>query len=543
MYFPYLIVPLERKERSSGFLPFHTGSSTSKGRLITLGYFQTLGASADATVYGDYFTERGLAVGGIFRARPNPTTRLYLLFYGINDRLGQGGAHLIVDGESRFANGFRAVAAVNATTNFQFRQAFADTFRSATIPQERSLLYLTRNAGSFSTNFAFERHEVLFPGRSLVVRRAPSIELLSLGQPLGTFPLQFSLRAALEGISRVDAVLESPSLVERLDFFPSLTVRLPSVAGFSLVPSFGLRETYYSASIEEEPTPRIVPRSLHRRYSDLELDLRTPTLERDFHVWGGFKHLVEPVVVVRSIHGIDQLSRTIRFDEQDAIADTDEAEYGVVNRILRSRETGSGSRQEYEFLALRVTQKYYFDPDFGGALRRGEPNVFYPLNTVTGFSLTGIQRALSPTSLQLRLAPSPGISYDARADFDSKLERLRDASFSTLWQKAKVFVAGTYFKTAALEPGQLRSNHIQGQAGYGSPGRGFSASVTLSYNIETSKLLNSHSRLNYMWDCCGLALEFQQFDLGLRSESRFSFSFTLKGIGSFGNLKRPESLF
>jgi len=253
--------------------------------------------------------------------------------------------------------------------------------------------------------------------------------------------------------------------------------------------------------------------------------------------------VVEPVVVVRSIHGIDQLRRTIRFDEHDAIADTDEAEYGVVNRILRSRETGSGSRQEYEFLALRVTQKYYFDPDFGGALRRGEPNVFYPLNTVTGFSLTGIQRALSPTSLQLRLAPSPGISYDARADFDSKLERLRDASFSTLWQKAKVFVAGTYFKTAALEPGQLRSNHIQGQAGYGSPGRGFSASVTLSYNIETSKLLNSHSRLNYMWDCCGVAMEFQQFDLGLRSESRFSFSFTLKGIGSFGNLKRPESLF
>ena len=41
---------------------------------------------------------------------------------------------------------------------------------------------------------------------------------------------------------------------------------------------------------------------------------------------------------------------------------------------------------------------------------------------------------------------------------------------------------------------------------------------------------------------CGLKKN-QQFDLGLRAESRFSFSFTLKGIGSFGNLKRPESLF
>jgi hypothetical protein len=135
------------------------------------------------------------------------------------------------------------------------------------------------------------------------------------------------------------------------------------------------------------------------------------------------------------------------------------------------------------------------------------------------------------------------MSYDFRADYDSKLDRMRDASLSAIWQREKVFMAGTYFKTAALESALQKSNHVQGQAGYGSPNRGFSASLTLSYNVETSKLLNSHSRLNYVWDCCGIAMEFQQFDLGLRTESRFSFSFTLKGIGSFGNLKRPESLF
>ena len=84
---------------------------------------------------------------------------------------------------------------------------------------------------------------------------------------------------------------------------------------------------------------------------------------------------------------------------------------------------------------------------------------------------------------------------------------------------------------------------MQGQAGYGSLTRGLSASVTLSYNIDSARLLNSQSRLNYMWDCCGVSLEFQQFDLGLRTESRVNFSFTLKGVGSFGNLKRPESLF
>ncbi len=104
-------------------------------------------------------------------------------------------------------------------------------------------------------------------------------------------------------------------------------------------------------------------------------------------------------------------------------------------------------------------------------------------------------------------------------------------------------MAGTYFKTNALEPGTFSAHQVQGQLGYGMPGTGFSASIALSYDIQTSKLLNSHTRASYMWDCCGIALELQQFDLGLRTERRFTFSFTLKGIGSFGSLKRPESLF
>jgi LPS-assembly protein len=334
-------------------------------------------------------------------------------------------------------------------------------------------------------------------------------------------------------------------MVQRLDLYPRLALRLPSFAGFSLIPSAGIRETFYSARISEDGS-NVLPRALHRQYADFELDLRTPTIERDFERPSGsrLKHVIEPVAVYRRIAGIDQLRETVRFDEEDAIADTNEVEYGIVNRLFRSRKVAGGGTQHSEFLSLKLTQKYYFDPDFGGAFRLDRPNLFFPLNTLTGFSLTGIQRYLAPTSMVLRLTPVSAISYDVRADFDPKFQRFRDASVSAFWQQGKVFMAGTYFKTQALEPGSLESNHIQGQAGFGNPTQpGFSGSVILSYNIQTSQLLNSHTRLNYMWDCCGLAMEFQQYDLGLRTESRFSFSFTLKGIGSFGNLKRPESLF
>jgi LPS-assembly protein len=48
--------------------------------------------------------------------------------------------------------------------------------------------------------------------------------------------------------------------------------------------------------------------------------------------------------------------------------------------------------------------------------------------------------------------------------------------------------------------------------------------------------------VGYTWDCCGLSVDFSQFDLGVRTESRFSFSFTLKGIGSFGSIKQGQTI-
>ncbi len=544
-YLPYLVVPMEKKERSSGLLPFHLGSSTSRGRSYSQGYFQTLGRSADLTLYADYFSLRGLAIGSIFRARPNYSTRFYLEAYGIKDKLKQSGILLYVDAETRLGQNWRAVARVNITSNFSFRQAFSESFRSATISHERATAFLTRNHKSISTNIAYQREEVFFPIQSLVIRKIPSIEFSSLGTPLGRTPFIFSFKTSLDALSRRDLLMETERLVQRLDIYPRIALRVPSFMGFSIQPSVGVRETYYGARMSEDSPSGILNQSLHRRYADLNIELRTPTLERDFSTsWmGDFQHAVEPFVTYRWIQGIEDLEDTIRFDDQDAIADTNEVQYGITNRFFRERGNGMGIRERYEFMSFALTQKYYFDPTFGGSFQPGRLNSYYPLDTASGFYRTGIQRHLSPLSFIFNLSPRRGIHHDIRADYDPKLGEWRNASLSTLWYQGKFSLSGTYFLTRALEPGQFSSNHLQAQIGYGSLQRGLSASMTLSYNLQTARLLNSHTRVNYIWDCCGVAAQYTQYDLGLRRESRISFSFTLKGIGSFGNLKRPESLF
>lgn len=540
-YTPYLILPTGRKERNSGFIPFHTGTSTSKGRLFSEGWYQTLGRSSDLLVYGDWYSLRGLALGGLFRTRPDEDTHLELRLYGIDDKRGQGGVQIEAEGETLLGDDWRAVVHANIYSDFAFRQAFAEDLESATVPMEKAIGFFTRNHGSISTDVSFSRNVMLFPDTPMITKKTPALEFSSLGTLLGASPFVLDFRAALEGLSRSDSLVNTGSLVQRLDVFPHISARLPSLAGFSVTPTVGVRETWYGARLAPDAPSGVSNEGFHRRYVDFSVDVRTPVLERDFQSpgSGGFRHSVEPYFTYRRIEGVRDLDDTIRFDEHDAVADTNEVEYGVVNRFTRV----GGKAGRHEFMSLSLVQKYYFDPTFGGAFVEGRANSFYPLDSATGFYQTGRLSDFSPLSAVFRLSPQAGVYNDVRADLDVKRRRWRSVSLSTLWEQGDFFLSGTYFILRPDEPGMLSGDHVQGQIGYGSPLRGFAASLTASYNLSTGRWLNSNTRLGYTWDCCSVGAEVNQYDLGLRTESRVSLSFTLKGIGNFGNVRGTRNTY
>jgi len=544
-YTPYTILPLEKKKRSSGFTTFETGTSTSKGRVFSQGYYQALGRSADIIILGDYFTLRGLALGGTLRTRPNPSTFLNVEMYGIRDKLDQGGVRLIVDGKTSLRGGWSAVAKVNISSSFEFRQTYADDFNKATVAREHANVYLNQNSGNFSTNISFERHEVTFPVRSLVIWKIPSLEFVSREIPLGNLPILLSFKSSIGAISRRDSQIDTESIVQRMDIHPRIALRLPSLYGFSIVPSIGVRETYYGAQLSEDSDTGILNQGLRRSYTDVIVDLKTPFLEKNYNPsWAGtFRHTIEPYATYRWIEGIDDLEQTIRFDENDAVSDTNEFEYGIVNRFYTLDQNGSGTTGRREFMTIALAQKYYFDPDFGGAFEQGHPNSFYPLNTLTGFYQTGIKRNLSPLSAAIRIRPKSRMDHDLRADYDTKLNRWRNASLSTGWRQGKVRLSGTYFRALQTEPEMFSANHLEGTIEYGSSPQGFASSLSISYNFQTDHLLNSRTRLSYAWNCCSITTEFRQFALGVRTETQISFSFWLKGIGSLGNMRDKDDIF
>jgi LPS-assembly protein len=564
-YVPYASISISRKDRSSGFLLPSSGSSTIKGRTLNLAYYQTLGRSADILIRTDIFSKRGVGLGYDFRARTNETSRINFGSFLVLDRLfgekgvDQGGSSFYADAIHRFRNGFVAVADVNITSSFAFRQVFAENIQTAVSPEERSLFYVNKSWGAYSFN-AFFGEQSSFIGEEIVkVRRLPSIELSQRSSRLAErFPVYFSFDAAIEGVRRSEnrgeqVGLKTPSVVQRMDFAPKLTFPLRPVAGFTLTPSVALRSTFYSDSLDPV-LQKVVGRNLVRNYVDLVADLRPPALARVFRHRDGapwFKHIIEPFIEYRRIAGIDRFDQTLRVDERDIVAGTNQVSYGLSNSFLvKRRVVDDAPPQPHELLNLTLAQSYYFDPTFGGALREGRRNQFFPINMISGFAFGGVQRHSSPLNLRARLRPTADLFADFRVNYDAQLGALRDVIVGGGINRGLFSLSQTWYLTRRIpldrlrfDPSTLPGNQADLSAFFGNPSKGPYAGFNISYDLRDRrfdnlprdpKLINFTTSVGWAWDCCSLNIQNVTINAGLRSENRILFAFTFKGIGTFG---------
>ncbi len=599
-YLPYASVSIKPRDRASGFLtPTFSGSGT-KGYRLSTAYYQTLGRSADVTVRNDIYTKRGYGLGADLRTRANSRSFFNVGFYIVKDRaLGpkadanhpdQGGSSFYVEGVHYFPNGFIAAADVNITSSLTFRQVFSDSIQQAISPEERSQVFVNKDYNAYSFNFLARSQVTSLPNARIRIRELPSVTIEKRASPLNfikKLPIYFSYEAGAEGVSRKEAVSDliafrrdaggdpiiSPSIVQRLDFHPRVQIPL-YFFGVSVTATAGARATFYSNSID--PTNRaILSQNITRSYGEFELDVRPPALAKDFHHNGAFwfRHVIEPYVIYRKISGVNDFDRVIRFDYIDAVADTNEIEFGVSNRFFtrRSTENVSGKGKEttatthtnnrdslatqpYEALTITVRGKYFFDPYFGGALVPGQRNQFYPINTLSGFSYGGVPRRFSPLNVEARYRPRANIFLDFRSDLDTRGGGLRalSASFGINRSLVQIFQSFYYTRAVELVPslarfadargkeaGTLRGSQWSPSFFLGNRDRGLFGGASFFYDFQQHPgthraLVSSTVTIGYSWDCCAVTAQNYTFNVGVRQENRVVFSFRLNGIGTFG---------
>ncbi|HEX8162691.1 MAG TPA: LPS assembly protein LptD [Pyrinomonadaceae bacterium] len=603
---PYVSVSIKRRDRASGFLTPTVGGSGKKGFRISNAYYQTLGRSADATFRNDIFTGRGVGFGADVRTMANSRSYLYFGFYAVKDRLfgakadaqnpDQGGTSFYADGVHYFPNGFVAAVDVNITSNLAFRQIFSDDVQRAISPEERSQVFVNKNAGAYSFNFLARSQVTSIPNARIRIRQMPSVQFDKRPSPLDFFkklPAYFSFESGFEGLSRKEAVedlatfqqqtgslspLITPSLVQRLRVRPQASVPL-NFGGWTATATGTLDGTYYSNSLD--PLTRLVlGRNLSRLYGEFDFDVRPPALARNFYKPDGslrFRHVVEPYAVYRKIEGVGNPERVIRFDYLDAVADTNEIEFGLTNRFFtrRSTENVSGrapasntpngangakdvsplTSQPYEALSVTVRGKYFFDPFFGGALTPGRRNQFYPINTFSGFTYGGVPRRFSPLNVEARVRPTGVFAADVRTNIDVASFGVRDLAISFEMRKRLVQALTTFYYTRAVslapslerfadpltgrEAGTLKGAQWSPALFVGTPDKGLFVGTSTFFDFQNrpgknSPLVSTTFTVGYTWDCCNLTVQDFFYNLGLRKENRVVFSFRLNGIGTFG---------
>ncbi|HEU0251764.1 MAG TPA: putative LPS assembly protein LptD, partial [Pyrinomonadaceae bacterium] len=583
-YLPYASVSIKPRDRASGFLTPTFGGSGAKGLRLSTAYYQTLGRSADFTFRSDIYTQRGLGFGGDLRTRGNSRSYLNVGFYAVKDRIfgpeaseanpDQGGSSLYVDGVHYFKNGFIAVADVNITSNLAFRQVFSDNIQQAISPEETSQVFVNKDHNEYSFNFLARTQVTSLTNARIRIRQLPSVSIdrrPRLLKFLQDLPIYFSFTGSADGVSRKETVedevlfvsdvggnpINSPSIVQRLDFFPRFELPL-HFGGWSITSSGSGRVTFYSNSIN--PTTRdVLSRNVTRAYGEFELDVRPPAFAKDFNRGERFffRHVIEPYVVYRKLTGINSFDRIIRFDYIDAIADTNEFEFGIANRFFTRRSTENVSdvplreteeenrpllaTQPYEALTITLRAKYFFDPFFGGAFIPNRRNQFYPINTLSGFVYGGVPRRFSPVNIDARYRPRRDLFVDVRTDLDTHGGGMRSLSTTFGLDKSIVEIFQSFYYTRAIEldpslarfadprgfeAGTVRGSQWSPSVFLGDRERGLFGGSSFFFDFQKrpgrgdSSLISSTVTLGYSWDCCAIATQFSSFNVGLRKENR-----------------------
>ncbi|HXY48955.1 MAG TPA: LPS assembly protein LptD [Terriglobales bacterium] len=593
-YFPYAAFPAERMARKSGFLIPNLGRSSVKGTIVGDAYYWAINRSMDALLDLEYFSQRGWSQRGAFRARPSDTSFVDFSYFGVIDRKNQGGQEVRLDGEGRFRGNFRAVANIDYLSSFVFRLAFTDTFTQAANSEVKSQAFLSNTINGFSYNAQAQRYQNFQstqPGDVITILHAPSFEASSVDRQLGHSPFYWFFDAAGEGLSRSEPGFHTAGdLVGRFDLSPGLAMPL-LLRGWSLRPELSLRDTIYTQQLMSNEVSRTaVTNPINRKSVEGSVELRPPALSRVFdreRFGRKWKHVIEPRTVYRYVTGVDNFANILRFDARDILSNTNEVEYGVINRLYAKRSSASSEdcattgmsslrvgapavqtspwerlyspeqpacsagAQVREIVTWQLTQKYFFDPSFGGALMPGHANVLTTTADLTGIAFLNEPRHLSPLISRLRVQTSS--RSDAEWDLDYDFQRLGINSSMALANfyvgpftlgggDAYVRAAGAPIPTQGL-PQEFHQFRVL--LGYGHLNkRGFSGAASVGVDAKLDFLQYATAQTTYNWDCCGLSFEYRRFALGsVRNENEYRLSFSLANIGSLGNMRKQERLY
>ena len=487
--------------------------------------------------------------------------------------VNQGGVDVAADGRKDLSPETRVAGNVEFLSSYVYRLVFNDNYSQAISSEVSSDVSLTHARNGFIPSVSLDRFQTFASstnGDEARILRLPNLRYDVLDRPLGSSPLYWGLGSSLDYLSRSEPRFHARN-EGRIDFYPHLSLPL-SAAGWSIVPEFALRETGYSISQNPDltgarnGTPTIDHEGLNRADVEAALDLRPPALERDFALKGWnreLRHVIEPELSYRFVGGIGaQAQNVLLVDTTDIATNTNEMGLSVTQRFYlrptgvqscapeKKDPTGECPAKPREWASWQIAQKFYFDPNFGGAIIPNRRNVFDSTLDFTGVAFLTGPRNFSPLISRMRFEAIDNLRIEWDMDFDPKTGRIDSDNIFAGYSWGNTTVGIGHAMLNAVDENKGAASTIQSQQvqPFVSIGKqtsvGFNFAANAGYDFVQNSLQYAGVQAVYNWNCCGLTFGYRRFELGsIRDETQYLYSFTLANFGSVGDIRRSTSVF
>jgi LPS-assembly protein len=587
-YLPYLRHPTDETGRESGLLIPVISNSSVKGFIVGEQVYWAISRSMDVVVGSEYYSKRGFAPNGDFRYKGSGLDHLTAKWNALLDRgvaaasiegstatgiVNQGGVDINALGRKDLSPETRLAGNVEYLSSYIYRLVFNDNYSQAVSSEVQSNLSLTHTHNGFVPSASLDRFQTFASstsGDEVRILHLPSLRFDVVDQPLGHASLYWGMGSSVAYLSRSEFTFH-PRNVGRFDFYPHLSM-LYEKGGWSLAPEVALRDTFYTDRQIPDLTganngiPTISHEVLNRADAEASLSLRPPALVRDFTLsrWNReLRHVIEAEITYKFVGGIgDQARDVLLFDTSDIATNTNEAGYSLTQRFyLRSTDSqpcpSSGDSaatqcpaKPREWATWQIAQKFFIDPNFGGALIPDRRNVFDSTLDLSGIAFLTAPRNLSPIISRLRFEAIDNLRVEWDLDYDPRGGRLgADNLFAGYsWGRTTLGIGHSLLNAVDEKGGAsstIQSQQLQPFLSIGKPnGAGFNLAANGGYDFVHGALQYAGIQAIYNWDCCGLTFGYRRFALGtVRDETQWLYSFTLANFGSVGDIRRANSVF
>jgi LPS-assembly protein len=299
-YVPYFIFPIKDK-RTTGFLPPRIGVSDQYGQIAGGEFFWAMTDWLDSTVGVEYLSKGGVKPEGEVRYAIDPASDGQLKFAFLHDRTtDQDLYRLLIQQRQDFGWGIRGLTQVDKRSEGDIVRRFSQSIAEESAIRTASFGALTKlftNGGVTLEGASYDG--IPESGTTAQFRYLPRVRYSQFPTSLPG-GLLAELETSYARLSSTNILDNTP--VQRLDFFPRLTVPVVVPPWLGLGVTGGVHETIY----DHRSTG---PGTISRQVPDLLAILDGPALRRryDGFVAGqALIHVIQPRIAYRYVPEVFQ---------------------------------------------------------------------------------------------------------------------------------------------------------------------------------------------------------------------------------------------